>query len=567
MTAITERYRYRLNGILDPNNNVLANMEQLANSCASWISYDMFSGLWDVVINRPEPTVAAFNDSNIIGSISLNATGLKEMYNAVEVRFPHSDLDNQQDYIRIDIPVEDRLPNEPDNILTIDYSLLNDPVQAQLLGLIELKQSRLDKVVVFQTDYSMVNLAAGSVISLTSSLYGWNAKLFRIITIREIAEEGALSSEITALEYNANIYDTSDLYRYARTNASGIVSIGAIGKPDQPQVSKFETASRPGILIEAEVPGGLVNAIEYWLTYDVPPGVGSDENRNYTLIGTIYAPQGGTLTQGDTAELNYDGLDASNFLIKVRGRNDEVTGPFSDPSGLIEYIPTQVTDAIGSGTTTLDDAGNPIAGLLAANALMALLGELFNGSSAEPGFGGFGNIGSIFDKVFGVYDDVTGIDMKSPEYIAGIEAIQKSNGKVLISASSGKITTGNLSVGNGTLHSTSFTCDVTGEYKIDVILDQNGSGARGGRGSDFGEPADIVGAGFELTQGSTVIAGSSSGGVGAFFWTDFSITDKVNLTEGVTYNLEFYYIVSTASAPTSPHNWDVSWNVYSVGVL
>ena len=60
------RYRYRINGILNTGNDVLANMEKLANSCASWISYDMFTGQWAVVINRPDDSVMAFNDSNII---------------------------------------------------------------------------------------------------------------------------------------------------------------------------------------------------------------------------------------------------------------------------------------------------------------------------------------------------------------------------------------------------------------------------------------------------------------------------------------------------------------------
>jgi hypothetical protein len=85
-------------------------MEKLANSTASWISFDMFTGKWDVVINKAESVSAAFDDSNIIGSIQLNILGLKDMYNSVEVQFPHSDLNGQKDYIRISIPAEDRLP-------------------------------------------------------------------------------------------------------------------------------------------------------------------------------------------------------------------------------------------------------------------------------------------------------------------------------------------------------------------------------------------------------------------------------------------------------------------------
>jgi hypothetical protein len=393
----------------------------------------MFTGKWDVVINKSEIAQQEFNDSNIIGSITLNGSGLREMYNSVEVKFPHSDLNNQMDYIKIEIPSEDRLPNEPDNTLNITYDLLNDPVQAQLLGLIELKQARLDKIITFKSDYSMVNLPAGAVISVTNSLFGWTEKLFRIITIAENNQEGQLQSEITALEYNENVYDLSDLYRYLRTNATGIVSIGSIGIPNQPQVTKFETNARPRVLIEADVPGGLVNAMEFWLTEDIPPGVGSDENRTYRLIGTKTADNGTNLTQGDTVEIEVDNLNNINFLVKVRGINGDVKGPFSAPSGSIFFAPVQVTDAIGSSTETLDDAGDPIAGLLAANALMALLGGLFNGNTATgtPGIGSGSLFGSIFDLFSSeTGQDIRGIASSGQTIVSGIEAVTLNYGRI-----------------------------------------------------------------------------------------------------------------------------------------
>jgi hypothetical protein len=425
------QYRYRINGVLNTGDSVLANMEQLANSCATWISYDMFTGLWDVVINKPEDTVMAFDDSNIIGGITLNGSGLRDTYNSVEVKFPHSDLNNQMDYIKITIPAEDRLPNEPDNTLNITYDLLNDPVQAQYLGLVELKQSRLDKIVTFRSDYSVVNLPAGAVISITNSMFGWTAKLFRIITIAEYTENGNLQSEITALEYDETVYSTDDLERFVRTNANGILTIGAIGQPDIPIVTKYEVEARPAITIDARVPGGLVSGIEYWVTYDT--NIGSDDNRNYKLVGTILAPQEGTLTQGDIITFEYDALDNQDLLVKVRGINGDTSGPFSPVSGLIEFRPFQTTDGIGPNTQTLDEAGDPIAGLLAANALLFLLGQLFNGSTATgtPGFGGGSLFGSIFDLFASeTGQDIRGIASSGQSIVSGIEAVTLNYGRI-----------------------------------------------------------------------------------------------------------------------------------------
>ena len=557
MSGTTERYRYRINGVLNTGDSVLANMEKLANSCASWISYDMFTGKWDVVINKDETVQKAFDDSNIIGGITLNGSSLRETYNSVEVRFPHSDLNNQMDYIKIEIPSGDRLPNEPDNTLNITYDLLNDPVQAQLLGLIELKQARLDKIITFKSDYSMVNLPAGAVISVTNDLYGWTEKLFRIVTIKEITEDGNLQSEITALEYDPSVYDTSDLYRYLRTNASGIVSIGSIGIPNAPQVTKFETDARPRVLIEADVTGGLVNAMEFWLTEDIPPGVGSDENRTYRLIGTKAADNGQNLTQGDTIEIEVDNISNINFLVKVRGVNGDVKGPFSTPSGSIFFAPTQVTDAIGSGTSTLDDSGNQINGLLAANALMYLLGQLFNGSTATGNAGV--NSGSLWNTFWELFGDETGTPGNVQVITQGIGNAAKAGAKLQVGATAGKVTRGGLGVATtpANMYNFTFTPDISAQYKADCIIDQNFSGANGNIN-------DIIIVYFYILQGSTIIMNSASGGGGAYSWTDFVLTDTANLTAGVTYTMAFDYVNSTVAGGNA--EFDISWNVYTLAI-
>lgn len=560
--------RYKINGVISTDKSVLQNIEILCNGAATWLTYDVELGKWAFIINRASDSVASFDDTNIIGSISMTGSGLTELYNSVRVEFPHVDLRDQRDYIKIEIPTEDRNANEPNNTLNIQYDIFNDPVQAELLGLIELKQSRVDKIIRFSTDFSELGLKAGDVIDVTNTIYGFNQKLFRIVNITESDEEdGSITLGITALEYDADVYSTDDLSRFVRTTSTGIAALGAIGTPGTPQVTKFEKDSRPRILVESTAPTGTVEGMELWYTTDVPPTVTLEENRRYKLWSTVMAPTGTVFAFGDEVEFDVDNTNAGNFLVKTRGINASTAGPFSDSAGFV-YTPVQVTDAVGPDTGILDNAASPIAGLLAANALMALLGELFNGSAAGTG-GGFGGLGSIFKKVFDIFEDETGVDITSPEVTGGLDAIAKSNGKLQISASAGKITTPSLSPGSGILHTLTFVADVSGSYKIDVILDQNTSGARGGRGSLFGEVNDLVSAGFEMKIGSssgTMIATSGSGSTGAFFWTDFVVTNTMSLTAGQTYYLEFYYNVSTESNPSATHNWDVSWNVYSLVV-
>lgn len=417
--------RYQINGLLDTSNPVLENAEAILSAAASWLSYDSHQGKWGVVINKAGTSAASFDDSNILGSISLSGTGIQDLYNSVKVEFPHRDLRDSADFVKIDIAAGDRNANEEDNILNLTYDIINEPIQAQLLGFIELKQSRVDKIVRFQTDYSYYNLKAGDVIDITNSKFSFSSKLFRIIAINEQQDDsGALIMDITALEYDSGVYSTDDLYRYTRSDADGIITIGSIGTPGTPQATKYEVDARPRIIITTTAPTGVVEGIEYWLSTDFNQA--DDSLRSYTLIATKRPTGGGVYTSGTTVSLDYDQIGAANFYVKTRGFNTTTVGPYSSPSGLVEFAPTQVTDAIGPDTSALDATGN----LLTALALIDLLKGL------DDLYAGVSGNGSLFEKVFQVFEDVTGIDIVSDAASGTIELTIQEEGATVAESTS-----------------------------------------------------------------------------------------------------------------------------------
>lgn len=216
---------FSINGVLDTGNPVLQNMQEIASACGCWLTYDINQGKWAVIINRAGSSTSSFNDSNIIGGINISSTGLTEVYNSVEIEFPHKDLQDQKDYIKLSISAGDRYPNEPDNLLSIKTELINDPLQAEMIATRELKQSRVDKVIQFKTDYSKIGIKAGDLIDVTNTAYGFSSKVFRIIQIdEEDADDGTLMFSITALEYSSSIYSTGGLVRSGRERASGITN-------------------------------------------------------------------------------------------------------------------------------------------------------------------------------------------------------------------------------------------------------------------------------------------------------------------------------------------------------
>ena len=396
--AATLANRYQINGLLDTKNDVLKNAEKITSAAGSYLSYDTHEGQWGVVINKAETSSASFSDDNILGNIAVGGTGLQDLYNGVKVAFPHRDLRDSADFVKIEVPSSDRNANEPDNTLNITYDIINEPVQAEVLGFIELKQSRVDLIIQFETDFSYINLKAGDVIDITNSRYGFTNKLFRIITITERQDEDALSMSITALEYDSDVYSTQNITRYTRSDDDGIITIGSIGIPGTPQVTKFERSNRPRIEIETTAPTGVVEGIEFWITFDYQEA--NDDLRSYTLIGTKRPDGGGVYTSGTNITFEYPNLNEQNFYIKVRGVNTTTTGPFSTPSGLVEFVPEQVPDAITPDTSVLDSTG----GLATALGIVSLLNNL------DGLFGGDSNT-SLFDKIFQTFEDVTGFDI------------------------------------------------------------------------------------------------------------------------------------------------------------
>lgn len=398
----TLQKRYTINGVMDTDRTVNQNLESLALNAGSWVSYDVYSGLWSVIINKPETSVFSFDDSNIIGAIEFSTTSLSDLYNSVKVTFPRAEINDQEDFVEIEIPGAERLPNEPDNTLELDLEFCNNPVQAQLLGLLELKQSRQQTIITFTSDFTSIDVNAGDVIDITNSALGFSNKPFRVISVREAdADDGTIGLQFQALEYSDDLYDTSDLGQYTVTDQNGIVTIGDIGTPNAPQVTRFERDARPRILIETNAPSGIVEGMEFWY---------SKTGNNFVLLGTEKPEGGGSYAFSEEVAFDFDGADTGNIFVKTRAFNSTTTGDFS-PVTSDTFTPVQTTQAIDPNTDVVDENNNSVLGLLGANALLALLRGLIEDKDSGAD--------SLFDTIFDIFSDDTGVDIRTPENVAG----------------------------------------------------------------------------------------------------------------------------------------------------
>jgi hypothetical protein len=103
-----------------------------------------------------------------------------------------------------------------------------------------------------------------------------------------------------------------------------------------------------------------------------------------------------------------------------------------------------------------------------------------------------------------------------------------------------------------------FTAPYNGSYLGQVLFDQNSSGATG-------QSNDNVLVFVELYSTSGLIVSESSGGIGAYYWTDFALSIFATLTKGEQYQLQLRVLHKTPNNPSSAANFTVSFNIFTVG--
>lgn len=216
---------FNINGLVDTSNTVFDNINSLANSSGCFFTWDPALGKWSVIINQSGTSVKSFDDTNILGEIALSGTGITDLFNSVSVSFPNKDTRDTVDVVELEIASADRFPQELDNSLELALTGVNDPIQAQYIASRELKQSRLDKIIEFRTNYEANDVRAGDLVDVTNTALDYSSKLFRVIQIdEEDTDDGNLIFSIIAQEYDADIYSTAGLSYEYRSNFTGIKS-------------------------------------------------------------------------------------------------------------------------------------------------------------------------------------------------------------------------------------------------------------------------------------------------------------------------------------------------------
>jgi hypothetical protein len=368
-------------------------------------------------------------------------------------------------------------------------------------------------------DYTKINLEAGNIIDITSSTYGWTAKEFRIMRVREIeGDDGSLRLEFACTEYDDTIYDGT-WANFLVAGTPGIRSIGAIGTPGNVTANVISINAIPSMQVTSTIPSGIVDRMQFWAGNVLVTGNAS--NTAFNLVGSVASTDANAFVTGNTVTFSTNSLTDGTYVWKARGVNINGTGPYSNVSGNVVFASgNALANAAASSTAVTDSATS---------------GPIFRAQLTQ---------GYQYSVSAGKLTTIIGQSANVSDF--------KLIGTSVFTVPS--------SIGN-----------VMG-YKIDTVFDQNSSGADGGRGNVapnfYGEPEDRIGVNtnlFEYTGNivGNIISSEGSGGRGAMFWDDFALVGFGNLTPGNQYAIQFSGLNYTQSNSSANCNISVGWNVYT----
>lgn len=363
----TTQSRYQINGVLDTNRSVKDNIDKILSAGSAWMTFNTAEGKWKIIQKRAMDPVMVLGNDQITTAINISSTSLNDLYNKVEVEFPSRLQRDQNDYVRFALLDSLRHPNEPDNQLRMRLDLVNNNIQAEQIANIELRQSRDDLVVTFNTTYEGLQLQAGDVIGIENDVYGWNSingfdqgKLFRITRIRELEDDqGGLHAEIVALEYNEDVYTDEDISEFTPSpnfNISGAGTSARLPAPSKPEVIDVDDNSTvPSFTVETvtAATGGPYDRIDLYI---------SEDGIDYTYLTTKKTtPENGLFGQSESITFKITGLPTGTYNFKTLAGFQSSNSAFSLASDELAWSPVIIADPDpGSVAANLDWFPNPL---------------------------------------------------------------------------------------------------------------------------------------------------------------------------------------------------------------
>tara|TARA_B110000902_G_scaffold29993_1_gene32342 strand:- start:940 stop:3822 length:2883 start_codon:yes stop_codon:yes gene_type:complete len=217
----SEQKLYRLDGIVNVDENTFNNTKKILSTCRAFLifsagKYQMVCDKFENAYSRYDVTGVAqtpsevpflFNEDNTIGAIDITLGDKSNTYNRARYNFYNPQKNWQFDTVYFD---DESVRTNEDRGIVLEQSVRMDFVAsrycAQEIVRQNLRQSRQQIVVGFQTNISALANNVGDIVDITNENAGWELKQFRVLKM-ELQEDGNI--KIVLVEYDAAVYNAA----------------------------------------------------------------------------------------------------------------------------------------------------------------------------------------------------------------------------------------------------------------------------------------------------------------------------------------------------------------------
>ncbi len=239
--------RFTCNGVIELNKKPVEAIEDLVSSCAGTLTYQQ--GKFKLKVGKATTSTRILTDDDLAGELKI-ATRPKrsQLYNKVKGTFVDSTTNftlkefNTQESSSFQTSDGETIVNE------IELPFTTDPVEAQRLALIVLKQSRQMMTLELLLKPEHLDFGVGDVFGLTTSKLGFTNKKFYILTYTLNAD---LTVSIVAQEYADSVYDFNAVAEQVTLDTASAISLPSpttVIAPTSITTSDSLSASTDGIV-------------------------------------------------------------------------------------------------------------------------------------------------------------------------------------------------------------------------------------------------------------------------------------------------------------------------------
>lgn len=307
---------YTCDGLVNTDAAPLSNLSDLLTSCRGFMVFS--GGKYKLKLDQAGAAGFAFTEDNILGKWSIKLPEKRNRAN--RVRATWFDPGNSwQPNITVQ---ESTTYRAEDNgvLLEAEFSLpfTSNLYRAQQIAQQTLKQSRKQTLCQFTATIAGLRCEVGDLVTITHSTPGWSAKIFRVVRMALLSSDEV---EVTAIEYDATVYNLDPLVLVSGLPGTNLPDPNAIAAPGVPTVVEtlYQTSGSAGVKSKATMSWLAVAnifVVDYLPEY-LAPGASV-----WTALPA-------------TRSLSQDAFDLVAGIHQFRVRARSVTGAVSAASGIL----------------------------------------------------------------------------------------------------------------------------------------------------------------------------------------------------------------------------------------